>query len=99
MYKLKAGVSMDDYKKWSREVDQKITPCQPGVHSFNVFEIKGTEKGASPYQIVEDIEVESWESWQATLKGKGMKKVMDEWSNYGDGDTAVMVYGDQIEPI
>ena len=34
MYKLKPGVSLEDYWKWSIEVDQKITPFQPGVYRF-----------------------------------------------------------------
>ena len=99
MYKLKPGVSMDDYRKWSQEVDQKITPYQPGVKSFKVFEIKGAEKGTAPYQIIEDIEVEDWEAWQKVVSGEGMKKVVTEWNNYGDADTLIAVYGDQIEPI
>jgi len=98
MYKLKPGVSMSDYKKWSQKVDQKITPSQPGVKSFKVFEIKGAEGGTPPYQIVEDIEVGSWEAWQKVLKGEGMKKVMSEWPNYGDANSAVVVHGDQIKP-
>lgn len=99
MYKLKSGVSMDDYRKWSQEVDQKITSYQPGVKSFKVFEIKGAEKGAPPYQIVEDIEVENWETWQKVFKEEKMKKVIAEWGDYGDADTLITVYGDQIEPI
>lgn len=100
MYNLKPGVKMDEYKRWSREVDQKITPNQPGVRSFKVFEIKGAEKGVSPYQIVENIEVESWEAWQKVVKSEAMKKVVSEWGNYGDADGQVtMIYGDQIKPI
>ena len=90
---------MDEYKKWSKEVDQEITPNQPGVKSFKVFEIKGAEKGTSPYQIVEDIQVESWDAWQKTVGGEGMKKVVAEWDNYGDAKTLTMVYGNQIDPI
>lgn len=96
MYKLKPGAKMEEYKKWSREVDQKITPNQPSVHRFEVYEIKGAEKGSSPYNIVEDIDVESFDKWQQTLKSKGMKKVVAEWDNYGDGSTVVMVFGEKI---
>ena len=87
---------MEEYKKWSREVDQQITPKQPAVHRFDVYEIKGAEKGTSPYDIVEDIDVESFEKWQETLKGKGMERVVREWDNYGDGSTNVMVFGEKI---
>lgn len=97
MYRLKPGVSMEAYRKWSLEVDQATTPHQKGVISFDVHEIKGAENGESPYQVVEDIRVESWEAWQETLKGPGMKRVVEEWESYGDGSTLLTIYGDKIE--
>ena len=36
MYKLKSGVSLDQYKAWLNEIDQPITPCQPGMIRFEV---------------------------------------------------------------
>ena len=97
MYKLKPGVTIDEYRKWSISLDQKVTPFQAGVHRFEVYEIEGAEKGESPYQIVEDIDVESWEAWQKTLQGKGMKEVIETWGNYGDESTLVMIYGGKIK--
>jgi hypothetical protein len=97
MYRLKPGVTMEDYRRWSLTVDQATTPHQKGVISFEVNEIKGAEKGESPYQVVEDICVESWEAWQETLKGQGMKQVVEEWESYGDGSTLVTVFGNKIE--
>lgn len=97
MYNLRKGVAMEDYRKWSHEVDQQITPKQEGVESFKVYEIKGSEKGNPACQIVEDVEVESWEKWQEVLKGKGMEKVVREWGRYGDADTVVVIWGDRIE--
>ena len=97
MYNLKKGVSMEDYKKWSREVDQQITPKQEGVNKFEVYEIKGAEKGTPPCQIAEDIDVESWEKWQEVLKSKGMERVVREWNRYGDASTVVSIWGNKIE--
>ncbi len=97
MYKLKPGVTIDEYRKWSISLDQKVTPFQAGVHRFEVYKIEGAEKGESPYQIVEDIDVESWEAWQKTLQGKGMKEVIETWGNYGDESTLVMIYGGKIK--
>jgi hypothetical protein len=97
MYRLKPGVSIEDYKKWSVEVDQKITPFQPGCYRFEVYEIEGAEKGESPYQIVEDIDVESWESWQKVVASPGMKKVVESWGKYGDESTLKVIYGRKIK--
>jgi hypothetical protein len=96
MYKLKPGVSMEEYKAWSRRVDQVITPHQPGAKQFQVFEIKGADKGTSPYQVVESIDVAGWDAWQTCLIGPGMKDVVKEWDNYGDSSTLVTLYGDEI---
>lgn len=88
---------MDAYKKWSREVDQKTTPRQPGVKSFQAFEIKGKGAGNVEYQVFEVIDVDSYEAWQKILKSEGMKKIEAEWPNYGDENSQVVVYGEKIE--
>ena len=97
MYKLKPGVSIEEYRKWSVDIDQKVTPFQPGCHRFEVYEIEGAEKGESPYQIVEDIDVESWDAWQKVVSGEGMKEVVGTWSNYGDESTLKVIYGRKIK--
>jgi len=97
MYKLKRGVKIEDYRKWSRTVDQTITPFQPGVYRFEPYEIKGAEKGESPYQIVEDIEVESFEVWQNVVKSEAMKRVVTEWAKYGDESTLIAIYGEKVK--
>jgi len=97
MYKLKSGVSIEDYWKWSIELDQKITPFQPGVYRFEVYAIEGAETGESPYQIVESIEVESFEQWQKVLKSEAMKEVVTTWPNYADESTTKLIYGNKIK--
>ena len=97
IYNLKKEVSIEDYKKWSREVDQMITPNQPGVLSFEVFEILGAEQDSAVYQIVECIDVESWDVWQKVLKSEGMKKVVSDWDNYGEGKVLIMMFGRKIQ--
>jgi len=97
MYRLKPGVSIEEYKKWSVSLDQKVTPFQLGVHRFEVYEIKGAEKEESPYMIVEDIDVDSWEAWQKVVEGDEMKEVIKTWSDYGDESTLVTIYGEKIK--
>ena len=97
MYKLKPGVSIEEYKEWSLRLDQKVTPFQPGVYRFEVYEIEGAEKGESPYMIIEDVDVDSWENWQKVVAGDGMKEVVNTWSDYADESTLVTVYGKKIK--
>ena len=96
MYKLKPGVTMEQYKKFSAETDRPITPHQPGVISFKVYEIKGRDKGGSPFDIVEDVDVESWDAWNKCVASEGMKKVVEEWGKVGDESSMTMIYGDEI---
>ncbi|MGO9643722.1 MAG: EthD family reductase [Candidatus Bathyarchaeia archaeon] len=96
MYRLKPGL-MERYRKWSQEVDQKITPRQPGVKDFQVFEIKGKTKGNVDCQIVEVIDVDSYDDWEKALQSEGMKKVETEFPNYVDMNSLIVVYGDRID--
>jgi hypothetical protein len=74
-YRLRPGVSVEQYKAWSGEIDQRITPGQKGVIRFEVYSIEGADKGEPFCQIVEDIEVESFEAFTETVKGSGMAYV------------------------
>lgn len=62
-----------------------------------MYEIEGAEKGKSPYMIVKDIDVNSWEAWQKVVASDAMKKVVSEWGNYGDDSTLTVIYGNQIK--
>ena len=77
MYRLKKGVDMDQYKQWSKEIDQRITPGQPGMIRFEVYEIKGSEKDEPFVEVVEDIEVEDFEAWMETCRQPGMAYVIE----------------------
>lgn len=97
MYKLKPGVTMEEFRKWSVSLDQKVTPFQPGCYRFEVYEIEGADKGGSPYQVIEDIDVESWEAWQKIVASDEMKEVVETWKEYGDESTLKAIYGKKIK--
>ena len=76
MYNLKPGVTMEQYRLWSKEIDQRITPGQPGMIRFEIYEMLGSETGGEPFlQIVEDIEVEDFDAWMETTRQEGMAYV------------------------
>jgi len=94
LYKLKPGQE-EAYRKHSRETDQPALRRQPGIRKYNVYEIKGSQ-GKSPYQIVEDIEVDSWNAWLAHAGSDTGKKLYEMWKKYCDEDAQIIVYGDPI---
>ena len=97
MYRLKPGVSIEEYRKWSVRVDQKTVPFQPGVYRFEVYGIKGAEKGEPPFTIIEDIDVENWEAWQKVVASDELKEALETWNDYADASTLTVVYGEKIK--
>lgn len=96
LYKLKPDVQWEDYLEWSRDVDQAITREQRGVQRFNVYRMQGTRGGAAPWDVVEDIDVDSWDAWQECLARPEMADVVKGFREMADPDTAVTIYGGQI---
>ena len=46
---------------------------------------------------VEDIDVDSWKTWQEVVAGAGMKEVIETWGDYGDESTLKVIYGRKIK--
>jgi hypothetical protein len=98
MYKLKPGVTIEQYRAWSKEIDQRITPGQPGMIRFEVYAIAGAEKGEPFVHVVEDIEVEDFHEWSKTAQGHGMAYVQETFASLIDESTLRIIYGSKIVP-
>ena len=97
-YKLRPGITQQQYAAWSREIDQRITPGQDGVIRFEVYLIEGADKGEPFCQVVEDIEVEDYAAFAETVQGPGMAYIMETIGEYVDVSTVQTVYGSKIVP-
>ncbi len=96
MYNLKKGVTLEQYKSWSKEIDQRITPGQKGMVRFEVYEILGADEGEPFVQIVEDIEIDDFHAWMETVKGEGMAYVEETIAQLIDKSSRRIVYGSRI---
>jgi len=94
MYNVKPG-KVEAYRKHSRMTDQPTLLKQPGIRKFTVYEIKGGQ-GKPPYQIVEDIEVDSWEAFLKVAASDAGKRLGEMWKEYCDESSQITVYGDPI---
>jgi hypothetical protein len=98
MHRLKLGASLEDCRKWSVSLDQKVTLFLPACHHFEMHAIEGAKKGESPYQIVEwDIDVESWEAWQEALARDAMKVVVAARGNCGGDSRMKMIFRKKLK--
>ena len=94
---------MAQYKKFSREIDQVITPKQKVVEKFEVFQVTqylgkgGIEKKNPPFEVFEIIDVKDFGDWIKTTQSAGFKPVGDGWAKVGDAGTMVMLSGEKIE--
>lgn len=94
MYNVQPG-KIEEYRKHSRQIDQPTLLKQPGIRKFTVYEIKGAQ-GKSPYHIVEDIEVDSWDAFLKVAASDAGKKLGEMWKKYCDEASQITVYGDPI---
>ena len=104
IYKLKPGATMEQYKKFSKEIDQVITPKQKVVEKFEVYEVDEYIRGAGeiqkdnpPYQVFELIDVKDFGEWIRTTQSEGFKPVGDGWVKVGDAGTIIVLSGKKIE--
>jgi hypothetical protein len=96
LYRLREDATLEDYLAWSRDVDQRVTPQQPAVHRFEPYLIEAEEDGATRYNIIEDLEVESWEAWQKALETTAMKPVVDGFKELVDESSVAVYRGTKI---
>ena len=106
MYNLKKKANLEEFKRWSREVDQKVTSGLPGYKRFDIFEVAALLDGSkppyrytelnTPYKIIEFIEVESQEVLERSQSSPAMNRVMKEWSDFVDESSVKILRVEQI---
>jgi hypothetical protein len=97
-YRINRDRTRDEYRSWSRDVDQPMASRQPGVISYEIYEIQGSGTGESWTDVIEVIEAESWEAWQKVNDYPEMKEAVEQFWTMAERDSVKVVYGEQIEP-
>jgi hypothetical protein len=97
-YKLNDGITQEQCRQWSRDVDQPIVSRQPGVLKYEVYEIDGARADDKWCDIVEVVEAESWEAWEAINDQPDVKKAAEQFLQIVNNRTVQAIYGNKIEP-
>lgn len=97
-YKLKPTTTIEQYREWSRTMDQPIASKAPGVLRYEIFEVRGAGKGPIDFDIIEDIEAESWEAWLRVNTLDDLKPVVRRWLDLCDENSVRVHWGEKLEP-
>jgi hypothetical protein len=96
-YKLKPGVTREEYRRWSLETDQPIASKQPGVLSYKVIEIEGGDTAEPSFDILEVIQATSWEAWKQAGEREEMQPLITRFLELCEPSTVQMLSGREIQ--
>jgi hypothetical protein len=95
LYKLREGVTREEYRKWSLERDQPtLTACE-GVSQYRVFDV-GASDGEAAYDIVEYVEVDDWNTWRRVTTTGPMVPIGDDFQRLVDTATVITLPVEEI---
>ena len=99
MHKLKAGASIEEYKKWSKQMDQPKSNAQPEILKFEVYAIEGSldsEEADPDYDIIEVIELDKIEDIEKVEER--LRDFLDnEWlAKWVEESTLINIYGKKV---
>ena len=87
-YNLRPTTSIEEYRKFSHEIDQPLATKAPGILRFEVFEVRGAGEGEPDFRIVEEIEAESWQAWLDIFDNPDVKAAHEGFRRLCDPDSA-----------
>lgn len=83
LFNLRLGVSVDGYRQYSRTFIRPGMRAMPSVLGFRDFEGRRLLDGnASPWQLVEAIEITSPEEFLRDNESMPGKAVADDWATW-----------------
>lgn len=97
LYRLNEGVDIDEFKQWSVSIDQPTCLRMESCRRFEVHLIKEGSSETIPFDVIEDIEVDSWDAWQRDQASEGFSQIREEWPRFGDGTTLISFPVEQIQ--
>ena len=95
---LRQGVPLEDFAKFSAEVDQPTLLAQDVVLGFDAYAITRRDEAAPSVDIVEVMHVRSWAEWvEVRDNAKSIKPVGEGFQQRVDPDTVRTLFGTRIE--
>jgi len=96
-YKLRPDVDVEAFKKHMATVDQPACRKGRGVRGFDVYVLKPTDKGSVPFDVIEVIDVDSYEDWDRLCTAPEHQPLIEAWKQFGDEQSLAFVHAESTE--
>ena len=96
LYRLKDGVSFDEYRRWSLEADQPTLRAFEEITQFSVHATTATEESTETYTVVETIEIDSAQAWTAVTNSPDLKALGPAFERFVDPTSLCILHGEEI---
>lgn len=101
MHKLRKGADIEEFKRWSREVDREASLNTPVITKFDVYFIEGPQDDSKIFDVIEVFEVTSWQEFRRfedeDVEGsEEMKEVNKQFMEWVEPGALVTLYGENL---
>lgn len=97
---LRDGATVDAFSKFSAELDQPTCLAQTAVQGFSAFAVRRRDPGAPAIDIVEVMQVSSWDEWVETRDAlPEMASLTREFDKLVDAAAVRTLFATPIRPL
>ncbi len=95
VFRLKDGVSYDDYVDWFQHENVPAVRQMASVQSYRVWRITRASEGKVDFEILEEMEIDDAATFEAEIERQpAMSAMLEGW--YGRVADQAIVYADEI---
>jgi len=96
---MREGVAVEDFARFSAEIDQPTLLAQDVVLGFDAYAVTRRDEGAPSVDIVEVMHVRSWSEWvDVRDNSEAIKPVGEGFEQRVDPSTVRTLFGTRIAP-
>jgi hypothetical protein len=97
---LRDGATVDAFSTFSAELDQPTCLAQAAVQAFSAFAVRRRDPGAPAIDIVEVMQVSSWDEWVETRDAlPAMASLTREFDKLVDAAAVRTLFATPIRPL
>jgi hypothetical protein len=94
---LKQGASLEDFERFSAELDQPTCLAQDVVEGFDAYAVTHRAPGAPAFDVVEVMRVRSWEEWEGVRDGlEALTPVTERFDQLIEGEAVRTLFARPI---
>lgn len=94
-FRLKPGVTFDEYAAWFREVNVPAVRSMSSISAYRVWRTTGGLDGDPPFDVLEEMEVTDRASFERELEeNPAVAAMLEQWQERVVDP--VVVYGEEV---